>query len=338
MIYKQIIPKCPKAFCLICSSKGTRLYHGLRDHLFGAPDKWNISKCNDPKCGLLWVDPQPEQSSLSKLYQNYYTHTPSMSLDATKLNHSLLKQLYTKVEDAYLARKFGYVTESSHWVFRLASRLMVFFPVRKAVAEFKIMNLPFMEQGKLLEIGCGSGTGLEYLSSKSWQVEGLDFDPEAVTQAKNKGLNVSAGELADQQYDANSLDAIIMSHVIEHVIDPNALLQECLRILKPKGYCVMATPNSHSFGHNYYKQNWRGLELPRHLHIFNLKNLQEICAQVGFTKVEANSTLRDTLGMFRASQRLKKNISPENALSFGDIITIHFLTLYERCLLLPGFK
>lgn len=40
-----------------------------------------------------------------------------------------------------------------------------------------------------------------------------------------------------------SIDAIIMSHVIEHVADTDLLVKECYRVLKPGGYAVAATPN-----------------------------------------------------------------------------------------------
>lgn len=330
----KILPKYSKETCLICGNNGTKLYEGLKDQLFGAPDSWNITKCNTAHCGLLWLDPQPGKSILEKLYENYYTHTPPQSSKVVSPKHSLIKKFYIKVEDAFFARKFGYSTEYPHFIFHLASMFFMLFPVSRAAAEFKIMNLPFVEQGKLLEIGCGNGKGLKYLASKMWTVEGLDFDHEAVNYAKLRGLNVSIGELSEQQYAENSFDAIIMSHVIEHVIDPKALLHECLRILKPNGYCMMATPNSLSVGHYYYKQSWRGLEPPRHLHIFNPNNLQKLCKLTGFSEVQTTTTLRDTMGMLSISHSLLVNGKPNGTLRFIDKVKIYLLSLYERFLLL----
>src|ERR1700682_306065 len=44
-------------------------------------------------------------------------------------------------------------------------------------------------------------------------------------------------------------------------------------VLKRDGQLVMTTPNSQSWGHKHYRQDWRGLESPRHLQIFNPRSL-----------------------------------------------------------------
>ena len=75
-------------------------------------------------------------------------------------------------------------------------------------------------------------------------------------------------------YPADSFDAVIMSHVIEHVPQPRELLAECARLLKLGGRLVMLTPNAESFGLDYYGRCWRGLEPPRHLQIFSQPALE----------------------------------------------------------------
>lgn len=103
------------------------------------------------------------------------------------------------------------------------------------------------------------------MQALGWQVEGVDFDPKGVRNAQAKGLTVHLGDLDRQGYPDDSFDAVAMSHVIEHVPDPSALLRECRRILKPGGRLVVLTPNVASWGHRLYGSDWRGLEPPRRM-------------------------------------------------------------------------
>jgi predicted SAM-dependent methyltransferase len=96
------------------------------------------------------------------------------------------------------------------------------------------------------------------------------------------GLQVKSGSLIQQNYPSNSFDAVTMRHVIEHIYEPLELLKECHRILKPGGSLVIETPNMESLSSRYFQDYWRGLEPPRHLHLFNLASLKSIAISAGF--------------------------------------------------------
>src|SRR2546429_421611 len=63
---------CPD--CYVCGGRGTLLYEDLNDRLFGAPGVWNVKRCPNPACGLLWLDPMPDEEDIGKAYAEYYTH------------------------------------------------------------------------------------------------------------------------------------------------------------------------------------------------------------------------------------------------------------------------
>jgi len=122
-----------------------------------------------------------------------------------------------------------------------------------------------------------------------WQVEGVDFDPKAVQVARSNGLDVYAGSLEEQGLPSNTYDAIVMAHVIEHVHNPVQLLTECYRILKPVGKLIVITPNADGMGHAVFGRKWRGLEPPRHLHIFNPASLSALVKLSGFAGLTCRS-------------------------------------------------
>ena len=53
----------PRPACPLCGVGGHPLYRDLVDTVAGAPGRWNVSRCPNPACGLLWLDPAPPVSS-----------------------------------------------------------------------------------------------------------------------------------------------------------------------------------------------------------------------------------------------------------------------------------
>jgi hypothetical protein len=66
----------PSPFCTMCGRRGEPLYHGLIDRVFDTPGRWNLKRCPDSACGLLWLDPIPVAEDIGKAYANYFTHNP----------------------------------------------------------------------------------------------------------------------------------------------------------------------------------------------------------------------------------------------------------------------
>jgi len=292
---------CPT--CRICGSTGSYLYENLTDRLFGAPGEWNLRKCDNPGCGLLWLDPMPATEDIGKLYATYYTHE-------VREGRSLAKRLYRSAIDGYLRRRYGYETSIPPTGFDwLLGALLYLHPGARAEADARVMSLPAKPGGRLLEVGFGSGQTLRRMQSLGWDVQGVEFDPVAVNNALASGLDVHLGDVASQNFTEASFDAVVSSHVIEHLPDPERFLNECRRLLKPGGALVVYTPNSRSFGHYLFGRNWRGLEPPRHLHIFNSDNLPGMIRRTGYSDISCRTTVRGG-NVLMASRYLSRN--PQN--------------------------
>ena len=271
----------PRPCCYLCGKIGRLVHVHLEDKLFGAPGTWNFKVCSDEACGLFWMDPMPMLEDLPKAYASYYTHGAVRA----KTGYRWLRDLYRQLKRAHLASTLGYQCESMNLVVRCLSRLLLFFPERRRGIEGEVMFLPAQPGARLLDIGCGSGERLEKLQQLGWTVSGIDFDERAVKVAKARKLDVCCGSIPGVWFPAATFDAITMNHVIEHVPDPIELLKECQRILKPGGRVVVMTPNSASWGHRVFKEHWRGLEPPRHLHVFGPSSIEQTLRRARFDVV-----------------------------------------------------
>jgi 2-polyprenyl-3-methyl-5-hydroxy-6-metoxy-1,4-benzoquinol methylase len=223
----------------------------------------------------------PLTEDIGKAYAHYYTHT---SRDKAG-RPGLLKQSYKLMRHGYWAGKYNYHTGQKSFLLNSIGRLLYLFPLRRSEADADVRFLQAMPQGRLLDVGCGSGEWLLSMRNLGWTVDGVDFDENAIRVARQKGLEVQCGSVEQQNFPDNSFDAVTLHHVIEHVPDPVKTLAECGRVLKKGGKLVVFTPNSSSLGHRIFKEYWRGLEPPRHLHLFSTKSLHRLLELAGFQNV-----------------------------------------------------
>ncbi len=266
---------CPD--CFICGASGLPLYDGLTDRLFDAPGVWNLKRCPDPMCGLLWLDPMPLEEDIGKAYANYMTHSaPAEAAPAQPAPLPMRRRAAELFRTSYQAWRFNYGPDAGKPL-----RWLLAMPIWLSRIECDGLDIPLRylaipNKGRMLDVGCGGGGVLKLAEECGWQAEGVDFDPDAVANARRKGLSVREGSLEDQHYPENSFDLVLMSHVIEHVHDPLGTLREIHRVLRPGGTLAVTTPNASSWGHRHFGRDWRGLEPPRHLQIFSSPNLREI--------------------------------------------------------------
>ena len=115
-----------------------------------------------------------------------------------------------------------------------------------------------MFKGKdVLDIGCGAaGKSLFYLSLGAKSVTGIDvverYEQEAYDLQEKLGLSGFTFKLEDaakMSFEDNSFDTIIMNDAMEHVAEPEKVLNEVYRVLKPGGKLyVNFPPYNHTFG------------------------------------------------------------------------------------------
>jgi 2-polyprenyl-3-methyl-5-hydroxy-6-metoxy-1,4-benzoquinol methylase len=279
----------PSPRCLACGGGGVGLYQELQDHLSGAPGRWHMVQCADPGCALLWLDPKPLQADLIKAYASYHTHGRQRGRSATDLGLSALNATCKLASHAL----------------ELGSAL------GRQRRQLRTMFLGGGAPGRLLEVGCGSGRFLDRMRRAGWAVQGTDIDPVVAARIRRRyAIDIDVGELQSLRYAADSFDAVALSQVIEHVYDPRQVLAECRRVLRPGGRLVLATPNARSVAHRRYGRSWRGLEPPRHLHIFTAQALARCATDAGLRVQRLQTLSAESAGIYRASDALRAAESP----------------------------
>jgi 2-polyprenyl-3-methyl-5-hydroxy-6-metoxy-1,4-benzoquinol methylase len=290
----EVVKTFEREVCPQCQNIGSLRYKDMSDRLFGAPGTWNIHECNNGQCGSFWLSPLPLEAELYKVYENYYTHAPSGENKLT-----FFKKLYLGGCRAYHAKFFNYPLSYTRAQSVIAN-ILRFIPRRSAHLDFLAFHLMYKKSGTLLEVGCGSGNHLKSLSGLGWTVHGIDVDEKAVQSCLQSGLPASTQTIEELKDQGKKYDAIVMSHVIEHVHNPEEFIKKCYELLNENGKIVLITPNVQSLSHKIFRKSWLPLDPPRHLTLFNMKSLSKIMKRSGF-ETSASSSIRFSDGSFVAS-------------------------------------
>ncbi len=262
--------------CMFCRKKGEILYRNLIDVFCGVKGKWDIAICR--QCGIAWRLSSSDGSQRSNFYNEYYTHRLNTEDWAFKLvsgNTNKNMPLGQRIQLALFFNDVGLsVTHSS------VNPAMIRILGKSRIAHEIIRGRTCWlgsGNGKLLDIGCGSGQFLALMRHIGWDVTGLEPDTKACECARNRlGLNVFEGTWDAHTFERNTFDAITGIHVIEHVEKPIDFMKQCVKLLRPGGRIVIVTPNLSGIGHRLFRASFRDIDCPRHLYLFSPSSLKAV--------------------------------------------------------------
>ena len=144
------------------------------------------------------------------------------------------------------------------------------------------------EPPSVLDVGCATGALLSFLRERGWRVTGVEISPCAGYAKKDRNLDVRNLPLEENNFSSGSFDAVLASHLIEHLNDPRSFLTEVRRVLKPGGRVFITTPNISGFQARLYGGRWRSAIFD-HLYLFSARTLTKLLKSEGF-KIEKIST------------------------------------------------
>ncbi|WP_339274913.1 methyltransferase domain-containing protein [Paenibacillus sp. FSL W8-0426] len=248
--YKDELNACP-----ICSGQSyAELYH-IEGH-----DRFDTSlhRCNN--CGSVFMDPQPTEEYLTLFYQNMY---------------------YSKEH----RQKMGWSTEISD----ITPGMMRNYEIRMDLVE-SFVNQTRYPRGVLLDIGCSTGHFLAEAQFRYWTVAGIEVSEKAANEGReNYGLNIITGTLNDELYEDESFDVVTAWDVIEHIPTPHNFMKNVKRILKKGGLFVANTPNVNSSASYHRGSQWRHLDPPLHVILYDHISLRILMKMHDFEILQISS-------------------------------------------------
>lgn len=231
--------------CNLCGADDPRVIYVGSDRLLKVPGKFILVQCN--QCGLVYLNPRPSPEEIGKYYPNDYP--------------------------PYIQA----IENEGSWFRRLDRRYGLYKRCREITRQVG-------QPGMLLDIGCSTGIFLNGMRQWGWQVQGIELNSEIAEYARKRfDLQVFTGNLEHALFPGDSFDLVTLWDVLEHVYDPKSTLGEISRILRPGGWLVMSLPDLDSLEARLFGPYWAGLDMPRHLHVFNRQVLARLLQETGFT-------------------------------------------------------
>lgn len=111
----------------------------------------------------------------------------------------------------------------------------------KAKKVERIVKLAGAARGRFLDVGCGSGFGLEAASARGFECVGTELYPGFIEVCRAKGLNVVQGRVDGLPFPDASCAVVFLDDVIEHLDQPFTYLDEIARVLEPGGILYVNT-------------------------------------------------------------------------------------------------
>jgi 2-polyprenyl-3-methyl-5-hydroxy-6-metoxy-1,4-benzoquinol methylase len=146
-----------------------------------------------------------------------------------------------------------------------------------------------------LDVGCGEGWALNFFKDKGWDVTGLDYSDYGCKQFNPSCIpNLIAGDvyknLVSFIEQETKFDVVYVDNVLEHVIDPEQLVNWFKKIIKPSGILIIDVPNDYSLIQNYlldkgHVSNKYWIIVPDHLSYFNKEGLVNLLETNGWDTI-----------------------------------------------------
>jgi 2-polyprenyl-3-methyl-5-hydroxy-6-metoxy-1,4-benzoquinol methylase len=250
---------CP----LNCNSLDTKVLEG-RDRLHDLPGNFTVVRCQ--ACGLARTSPRPTPFTIG------YYYPPD----------------YGPYKGTIVSPE---VTTGSG---EIKARIISF---GKRLFDTKAAALPSMPRGKMLEIGCASGSFLHAMAIKGWSVEGIEFSSDAAATARALGYDVSAGSVETVEKPESSYDLVVGWMVLEHLHDPVGALRKIHLWSKPNAKLAISVPDSGAMEFRLFGPRWYALQLPTHLYHYDKHSIRKILDAGGWqvTRIQHHRTLSNLI-------------------------------------------
>lgn len=238
--------------CIICGSNDIQLKFSMPAKPSpGRPrirDKFDVVAC--ARCFAEFASPRPDIGELVRYYDTGETD---------------LEQFIDRYRVLYRRLDYGGLKEAR-------------FLLQKVIG---LVPPP----ARLFDVACGQGWHMAAARDLGYQACGMDVSAAALAVCRDL-LGFPAGDLVEglfEEYEVNDrnaggYDVIIMSQVLEHVLEPLIWIEKAVALLKNGGVLVVAVPNHRSLEMKFRGQRYAFYCPPEHLNFFSPETFRHISA------------------------------------------------------------
>ena len=255
---------------------------------WAAKNNFNIRSCE--QCGHAFVSDGLSNEDLVKYYASHNKYHEGYEDDLRKQNFS------------------GSRSDAINYIFLIQSALA---ESRTPIA--------------FLEVGAGWAYASRIASSKGWPVDVIEYSPECISSLShvlpNESIIYQGSFESFCENTTNIYDAILMSQVLEHAIDPAQWLSNAHKLLRPGGCLVVAVPQ--------FKGIYRFLGIrdpyitpPEHLNFFTRQSLRLLANRMGFEVIRVAGYSR--VPFYNIKRRLKTYLPTIIAYRFLQFVQFFF--------------
>lgn len=285
-------------FCPICKNKDINLIYSTHDRHYGIKGIFHIFKCNS--CLVRFLNPMPSEEELTSLYPDdtFYAYD-----DFTK-DSGLIKHIINNLKK------------------------VLFLEIH---TKDPIFNKP----GKILDIGCGSGSFLYQYKMKGWETRGIEVNSSAAKLGNQiADLNIFSGSLVQSNLDSEYFDYVRSNHSFEHITNPHEVLNEVSRIIKPGGKFFIGVPNIESLNASLFKEFWWYLGVPVHTFNYSVKSLSSLLESHNFAieSIKFNSDYSGILGSLQIYLNRKNGKLSNQGLTINNRLLVIFAQYASKIL------
>jgi 2-polyprenyl-3-methyl-5-hydroxy-6-metoxy-1,4-benzoquinol methylase len=286
--------------CILCGGSTNLRLDNVFDLRFGVPGFFDIRQCS--QCRLEQTDPILSSEDLAATYERYYNFRQTDTSGYTRRRHQVI--------GLGLYRLWVRVDGDISFVLRSGSERL------------------------LLDVGCNEGRNLGFYRAGGFAAEGIETNPVAAATARRLGHTVHIGTLSDLERSSQRYDVVVLSNVLEHVVDPLAMLTSARNILKPGGEVWVSCPNADSTARRVFGRYWINWHPPFHITHLTAATLATLLHSAGF-EVTENHTISPALWIAQSllARRFARPGSP--TIQMRNTLFIATLLVGIRTLLAP---
>jgi SAM-dependent methyltransferase len=189
------------------------------------------------------------------------------------------------------------------------------------------------ENADVLEIGSGGGHFMQLAArkKKGVRLKGIELNTKAVTEARNKGLDVTAERIEDfATSNAERFDVVCSMQVLEHITEVRSFIESSLRTLKKGGIMIICVPNNNPYlyKHDFYHT----LNLPPH-HA-GLWNREAFCSLPSWFSMRLRKIRTEPLQDYKYWYQTQVNYYKEKGNAISMLMSLIPRPLYKGPLIL----